>query len=677
MSSLPEELPSPFLALEIELLAGSPGMPGSDRELASDEPMESAEGAALGEDMKEWEWEADREAWEVEAAPELEDEAEVEHEDWEYERLDLGHELEEEEELAAGPYELAYVEPEDEAAAGSGIDLGSRIADLARREWEAWGRGTRKETDPAMRETLLGYWETVLSRSAAERAVRDRRFWSAVFVSYLLRHAGAGTAFTYAAAHYLYVAAAKRARRSNDTAKFRAFGITEVKPEIGDIVCRDRHTKPGQCGGTTYDNVDDGRYHPTHCDIVTEVTSNSISMIGGNVDHSVKARTIRLDAGGLVIPGQGSCAYFAILKSPGQRPATAAPIAAPTATPAESSGVLSSLPRQLADTVRRGAITLQVALAVLSGQRDVNLLTNMLFYARHPEVPSGTRIQPHQRALADDWRRIRDQVIVPLLKTMGVTSASNGGSSAALAPDAVQRVERWAALSDPVAKANGVDPNFVLGLIAAESGGDPKLKAGSGYLGLMQAAHIKDDPTLTQLEPDVSVATGVRKLVQFRTALDRILQKHGRSFASLARLDGLKMLALCYNAGPVTVAKALDYAAAAGTPDAWLAEEHYQRALLFTGAFSTGQAAGTCLSGQDAGVRRSAILAAEADRRRWRFANRCKDWRTCPDPPPWPDVSSQLAAFTRCAIAFKHRNTPRYWDKIQQYLTHFDQRHRT
>ena len=240
--------------------------PGLDRELASDEPMKSAEGAALGEDMKEWEWEADREAWEVEAAPELEDEAEVEHEDWEYERLDLGHEFEEEEELAAGPYELAYVEPEDQAAViGDRLGLSRTSADLARREWEAWaGRGTRRETDPAMRETLLGYWETVLTdrRRSAPSGTGDSGAQCSSHTS--LRHAGAGTAFTYAAAHYLYAAAAKRARRSNDTAKFRAFGITEVKPEIGDIVCRDWDTKPGQCGGTTYDNVDDGRYHPTH-----------------------------------------------------------------------------------------------------------------------------------------------------------------------------------------------------------------------------------------------------------------------------------------------------------------------------------------------------------------------------------------------------------------------------
>ena len=286
--------------------------------------------------------------------------------------------------------------------------------------------------------------------------------------------------------------------------------------------------------------------------------------LGKGQDHQARCRWPAS-----AIPGQGPRAYFAILKSPGQRPASLHRLFT-TATPAESSGVLSSLPRQFG---RYSAASFYHAPGGIRRLRDSETSTcstNMLFYARHPEVPSGTRDTASPASLADDRRRIRDQVIVPLLKTMGVTSASNGGSSAALAPDAVQRVERWAALSDPVAKANGVDPNFVLGLIAAESGGDPKLKAGS-------RRHRSDAGGAHQGRSDADAIGAGRQrrhrgtqtgAVSRPPTYRKILQKHGRSFASLARLDGLKMLALCYNAGPVTVAKALDYAVAAGTLDA-------------------------------------------------------------------------------------------------------------
>ena len=44
---------------------------------------------------------------------------------------------------------------------------------------------------------------------------------------------------------------------NRDSSKYQAFRITEAKPDVGDIVCRDRGEN-GKCGGTTYDNVSDG-----------------------------------------------------------------------------------------------------------------------------------------------------------------------------------------------------------------------------------------------------------------------------------------------------------------------------------------------------------------------------------------------------------------------------------
>src|SRR5690242_558329 len=56
-------------------------------------------------------------------------------------------------------------------------------------------------------------------------------------------------------------------------------------------------------------------------------------------------------------------------------------------------GAIASLPGAIAAAVQSGAITLQVGVAIASGERDENKLTNLVFNGRHPELPSGYRIQ--------------------------------------------------------------------------------------------------------------------------------------------------------------------------------------------------------------------------------------------------------------------------------------------
>jgi hypothetical protein len=125
---------------------------------------------------------------------------------------------------------------------------------------------------------------------------------------------------------------------------------------------------------------------------------------------------------------------------------------------------------------------------------------------------------------------------------------------------------------------------------------------------------------------------------------------------------------LAYNAGPVTVAKALQYAAEAGRPEGWREADYYKRALLFTGAYSTRQAAGTCLPKATAAEREARIKEAEAVRKKHKFKT---EWRKASDPPAWPTVGPTLPAFVQCAIDFKHRNSPRYSAKILAYRDHF------
>lgn len=105
---------------------------------------------------------------------------------------------------------------------------------------------------------------------------------------------------------------------------------------------------------------------------------------------------------------------------------------------------IASLPKILAEAVRQGAVSMQVALAIMTGQRDANTLTNLVFYAKHPELPIGYKIQRHERNLAQQWVDIKERIIRPLLQALGTGPGSagvpGGPSPTVTAPMAPPRV---------------------------------------------------------------------------------------------------------------------------------------------------------------------------------------------------------------------------------------------
>jgi hypothetical protein len=94
---------------------------------------------------------------------------------------------------------------------------------------------------------------------------------------------------------------------------------------------------------------------------------------------------------------------------------------------------IASLPKIFADAVKSGALTVEAVLRILAGERNVNTLTNLVFYARHPELPTGYKIQPHEKHLVQQWLDLSER-IVRLLKALGPATAPNrttsGGASA-------------------------------------------------------------------------------------------------------------------------------------------------------------------------------------------------------------------------------------------------------
>ena len=125
--------------------------------------------------------------------------------------------------------------------------------------------------------------------------------WSAAFIDYVMRMAGAGHRFPYSSTHSDYINAAKEhamGRRPN-------LAITAERPEAyapqpGDLVCLWRGGRPIRFG-----DLPTGRF-PGHCDIVVAVHPGSIDGIGGNVADTVGMRHIPVTADGRLAAPDGT-----------------------------------------------------------------------------------------------------------------------------------------------------------------------------------------------------------------------------------------------------------------------------------------------------------------------------------------------------------------------------------
>jgi hypothetical protein len=149
-----------------------------------------------------------------------------------------------------------------------------------------------------------------LGPDAADRAIDSRLAWSAAFISWVMRRAGAGPLFRYASGHTTYCAAAKRNREAGDlTNPFWLYRVSERAPEVGDLVCTGR-----QDSGVTYDNVDDGQFRASHCDLVVEVSPGRLGVIGGNVNNSVGRKVLRTGPDGRVLTDGGQRQYYGVLR---------------------------------------------------------------------------------------------------------------------------------------------------------------------------------------------------------------------------------------------------------------------------------------------------------------------------------------------------------------------------
>jgi hypothetical protein len=192
---------------------------------------------------------------------------------------------------------------------------------IALDEWRLWGSRVDNNpasfapTDPAaIPERQEGFWQRVgeywwEGQNAGQYAARytgkydaegqlippadkGAYAWSAAFISYVMRIAGAGSAFPYAPAHATYINAAVRGQTPLLTAEDPA----TYAPRIGDLVCFAR----SWAAGLRFKDLPTKGFFPAHCGIVTGGGPYEIDMVGGNVDNAVVLTQIAGLPGGLL-----------------------------------------------------------------------------------------------------------------------------------------------------------------------------------------------------------------------------------------------------------------------------------------------------------------------------------------------------------------------------------------
>lgn len=295
------------------------------------------------------------------------------------------------------------------------------------------------------------------------------------------------------------------------------------------------------------------------------------------------------------------------------------------------------------------------------GEQDPNKLTDIIFYARHPEL-NGRKLKQSDHSLIQEWKNIKRDIISPLVSTSSVsptTTPSKSLSTSSHTPankKFLAKLKPYNHLIEAKARKYNLNPNIIRAIIAAESNGDPNKTSVANYRGLMQAGRSRSHYT-----PVVSIEAGAKKFAKFKAlVISNFKKRSGVDLSSAPEKTLLRLTLASYNAGPVTVIKALEYAHQAGNWRNWLDKEHYQRALIFSGGYHTYK---KCHRGA------SQQAIREAKNAKWKFAGWRKssvNWRNFQDPPLFAQI--QMPAIMRCWVNTKHQNTIPYLKRFEQYI---------
>jgi hypothetical protein len=192
---------------------------------------------------------------------------------------------------------------------------------IALREWRAFGQKTvmapeaenpdSKERDEGLWQRVGDYWWQGLDYGEPDASWtgkhdangiefargQDGEFaWSAAFIDYVMRMAGAGNRFPYAASHSDYIDAA----RARDDLVISAQPLTQYAPQLGDLICMWRAKHP-----VRFEDLPAGHF-PGHCDIVVAQHPGGLDVVGGNVDNAVSMKRVPIAPDGRLVGASGA-----------------------------------------------------------------------------------------------------------------------------------------------------------------------------------------------------------------------------------------------------------------------------------------------------------------------------------------------------------------------------------
>lgn len=118
----------------------------------------------------------------------------------------------------------------------------------------------------------------------------DAPAWSAAFISYVMRAAGAGAGFPYTPLHADYINAAARGEGVLSAQPPAAYA-----PQPGDLICYGRRGAQAM----QFADLPTGRFFG-HCDIVVQATPGQVAVIGGNVSGAVTMKHVPTTGEGML-----------------------------------------------------------------------------------------------------------------------------------------------------------------------------------------------------------------------------------------------------------------------------------------------------------------------------------------------------------------------------------------
>ena len=203
------------------------------------------------------------------------------------------------------------------------------VVAVALREWRLFGgtivdpqgepsRTIKPEREPGLWQRVGEYWWLGLNAGSVESGWTGRHdgtgavfpaeddgdyAWSAAFISYVMRIAGAGLRFPYSADHADYINAARRVSlgQSHDWL-VSAERVEDYAPLPGDLICFGR----GAARGLRFTDLPTPGLFTSHCDIVVDTSvPGRIAVIGGNVQDSVTMNYVPVTADGKLAAPEG------------------------------------------------------------------------------------------------------------------------------------------------------------------------------------------------------------------------------------------------------------------------------------------------------------------------------------------------------------------------------------